>query len=285
MLELNKVYCMDCIEGLKQLDENSIDLIVTSPPYNVGIKYDVYNDKINFSDYYKWCEYWLKECLRVLKPDGRFCLNHYLSLGQSNNRSAPLMNLNSMAENIGFKHHGLSVWWDTHITKRTAWGSFCMSSAPYISLPLEGVLILYKDSWKKLTSGKSTITKKEFIESCSGIWKLQPEFNRTHPAPFPVSLPRRCINMFSYEGDLVLDPFMGSGTTGVAAKLTNRNWIGFDLSKDYQIMAENRISDTTIQLNLFEEFKDKESSGDILANADEDVQAELLNESLFEVFK
>jgi len=243
MLEQNAIYCGDCLELFKSVDSKSIDLVVTSPPYNVGIEYDVHNDNMAWEDYYRWSEKWMREVYRVLKPDGRFCLNHYLSMGQSSNRHSPLMDLNYIGVNfVGFKHHGLAVWWDITITKRTAWGSWLSASAPYINSPLEGVLILYKDSWKLARRGDSTVTKEEFMEACSGIWKLQPERNREFPAPFPVSLPARCINMFTYRGDTVLDPFSGSGSTAVAAKQFERRYIGFEISDKYCKMARDRLN-------------------------------------------
>ena len=146
------------------------------------------------------------------------CLNHYLSCGTAEIRFAPLMSLNSIAESLGFKHHGIAIWDDRTITKRTAWGSWMSASAPYLNSPYEGILVLYKDRWKKDVGGESTILSTEFMESCSGIWKIQPETKYQTIANFPVALPRRCINLFTYKGQSVLDPFMGAGSTAVAAK-------------------------------------------------------------------
>jgi site-specific DNA-methyltransferase (adenine-specific) len=131
---------------------------------------------------------------------------------------------------------------DITLTKRTAWGSWLSASAPYINSPFEGVLILYKDRWKRDTKGVSTISKDEFIEACHGIWKIQPERNREPPAAFPVALPRRCINLLTYEGDIILDPFNGSGSSSVAAKETGRRYIGFELSPNYCEYANKRLT-------------------------------------------
>lgn len=238
----------DCLEVMKTIPDNSVDLVITSPPYNCGIKYDTHNDKMDWNEYYDWCNGWLKEIYRVMKVDARFCLIHYLSLGQSNNRHAPLMKLNTMAEDIGYKHHGLAIWWDITLTKRTAWGSWLSASAPYVNSPFEGVLILYKQNWKKDRRGKTDIDKDEFMESCSGIWKIAPEHDRTHPAPFPKKMASRCIRLFSYEGDTVLDPFAGSGTTLLMAKENHRNAIGIEISPEYFKIAERRIDNTTENL-------------------------------------
>lgn len=231
----------DCLIELKKLQANSVDLVITSPPYNCGIEYETHNDNMNWPDYYKWCGEWLKEIFRILKDDGRFCLIHYLSLGNSDNRHAPLMVLNTMAEQIGYKHHGLAIWWDITLTKRTAWGSWLSSSAPYINSPFEGVLILYKDRWKKDRQGKTDLNKKEFMESCSGIWNIATEHDRTHPAPFPLKMASRCIRLLSYEDDVILDPFMGSGTTGLSAFLNKRSFIGIEISPKYFEIAKRRI--------------------------------------------
>lgn len=244
MQENIELYCGDCVEIMKQLQDESVDLVVTSPPYNCGIQYDVYNDNLHWNDYYVWCEKWLKEIYRLLKTDGRFCLNHYLSMGKANNRSAPLMKLNSIAEDIGFKHHAIAIWWDTTISTLTAWGSWLSSSAPYINSPFEGILILYKDRWKKEKKGKTNISKEEFIESCSGIWKIAPtKRNKEHPATFPITLAERCIRMFSYENDLVLDPFMGIGTTGKACIKLNRKFIGIEISPKYYNIAKKELKE------------------------------------------
>jgi site-specific DNA-methyltransferase (adenine-specific) len=226
----------------EHIPNNSIDLIVTSPPYNLSIPYDLWDDTMSVSDYFKWCSEWLFECFRVLKPDGRLCLNHYLSCGTSEKRFAPLMRLNCIAEDIGFKHHGCAVWDDRTISKRTAWGSWLSASAPYLNSPYEGILVLYKERWKKDRSGQSDITSKEFMEIASGVWKIQPCHTYDTIANFPIELPRRCIRFFSYVGDLVLDPFNGAGTTCLAAKQTGRRYIGFEISPAYYLKSLEKIS-------------------------------------------
>lgn len=233
---------MDCIDGMKQIDDNSIDLVVTSPPYNIGIDYDNYNDKKEWNNYYKWCEKWLKEIYRVLKKDGRFCLNHYLSIGDGNFRTAPLMELNNTSvHKIGFKHHSVAVWPDITLVKRTAWGSFCSASSPYINSPFEGILIMYKNQWKKKNKGESTIKKDMFISSCRGIWNINQEIKGLTKANFHMTLPAICVDLLSYKDDIVLDPFMGSGTTAIICKEKKRKYIGFEISKKYVEIANERI--------------------------------------------
>ena len=239
----------DCIAGMRsQIPNESIDLIVTSPPYNLGIKYDSYSDNLPLDQYFAWCRGWLAECYRVLKPDGRMCLNHYLSCGTSEVRYAPLMRLNCIAEDLGFHHHGCAIWDDRTITKRTAWGSWLSASAPYLNSPYEGIVVMYKDHWKKDRPGLTDITAKEFMEIASGVWKIQPCHQYDTVANFPVDLPRKCIRFFSYVGDVVLDPFMGAGTTAVAAKQTGRKYTGFELSPNYWRKAMENLSQSCLIL-------------------------------------
>lgn len=239
---VNKIHCADCLGFMKEMPDKSVDLVLTSPPYNCGVKYDSYNDNIEWSEYYKWCDLWISELYRLMKDDGRLVLIHYLSLGRSSNRQAPLMKLNCIAEDRGFHHHAVAIWWDITLTTLTAWGSWMSASAPYISSPFEGVLIMYKERWKKDIKGKSTIMKEEFRESCSGVWKIPTERDRTHPAPFPMKMANRCINLLSYEEMTVLDPFLGSGTTVVACKQLGRKFIGIEINKKYCEMAERRLA-------------------------------------------
>jgi site-specific DNA-methyltransferase (adenine-specific) len=158
-------------------------------------------------------------------------------------RCSPIANIISIAEEVGFKYHGLSVWTDRTVSKLTAWGSWLSASAPYVNTPFEGVIILYKEHWRKEQPGVTNIPKEEFIAGCSGVWNLKSENASLHPAAFPESLPSRCIQLFSYEGDLVFDPFMGVGTTAVACKKLNRNYIGSEISPEYCAIAQKRLQD------------------------------------------
>lgn len=245
----NQIVCGDCIQVMRRIEAKSINLVVTSPPYNLDIAYDVYKDRRPYHQYLNWCREWLTEIYRVLKSDGRLCLNHYLSCGSSIFRFAPLMDLNTIAQEIGYFHHGLAVWEDITLTKRTAWGSWLSASAPYVNSPFEGILVLYPHTWKRFEKGTSTIGKKEFMEACSGVWKIAPEKKRSIcPAPFPEALAARCIRLLSYEGDIVLDPFVGSGTTALVAKKLHRQYIGIDISRNYVEYARARIAELDLTL-------------------------------------
>lgn len=244
-MEVNKIYQGDCLEVLKTFPDESINLVVTSPPYNIGIDYGKYKDNLNWKDYYSWCEEWLKELFRVLKSDGRICINHYLSLGNAKERTAPLMEINSIAMRIGFKHHSVAVWQDITLAKRTAWGSWLSASAPYINSPFEAILIMYKLDWKRKEKGKDTIKKEDFIKLTRGIWEIPTERKQLTKANFPVILPEKCINLLTFEKDIVLDCFMGSGSTAVACKELGRNYIGIELNPEYVKIAEERLRGTT----------------------------------------
>ena len=180
---------------------------------------------------------------RILKKDGRVCINHYLSLGNSQERVAPIMDINTISQNNGLKHHSVAIWEDITLSNRTAWGSWLSASSPYINSPYEAILFLYNEQWKKIDKGTTQIIDKEFIEATRGNWKLHPEQNSQHPAPFPLRFAERCILLLSYENDVVYDPFLGTGTTAVVAKSMNRRYIGSEISKDYYKISAKMLKE------------------------------------------
>lgn len=225
------------------IKENSIDLIATSPPYNVDIKYNSHDDTMSYDDYLSFTRDWLARCYKFIKDDGRFCLNIPLDKNKGGQQSM-CADITTIAKQIGFKYHSTIIWNEQNISRRTAWGSWLSAAAPYVIAPVEVIVVLYKKEWKK-TSGsrKSDITKQEFMEWTNGVWNFSGESKKRvgHPAPFPVELPRRCIKLFSFVGDTVLDPFLGSGSTLLACLQTGRVGIGIDIDKKYCELAKRRL--------------------------------------------
>ena len=225
------------------IKKDSIDLIVTSPPYNVDISYNSHDDRMPYSVYLEFTKKWLKKAYQLLKDDGRFCLNIPLDKNKGGQQSV-YADIITIARKIGFKYHSTIVWNEQNISRRTAWGSWLSASAPYVIAPVEMIAVLYKKRWKK-TSGskKSDITKEEFVEWTNGVWSFMGESKKRvgHPAPFPVELPRRCIKLFTFVGDVVLDPFLGSGSTLIACALTGRRGIGVEIDRNYCIIARKRL--------------------------------------------
>ena len=230
------------------LDENTfkkefIDLIVTSPPYNVGIEYNSNNDTLNYKQYLEFSEKWMKNCYNWTKTEGRFILNIPLDTNKGGQNSVGA-DLTAIAKKVGWKYNKTIVWNEGNISRRTAWGSWCSASAPCVIAPVELIVVFFKDSWKKTGgSKKSDITKQEFMEWTNGLWTFKGESKKRigHPAPFPIELPYRAIKLFSYVGDLVFDPFAGSGTTLIAAGKNNRYGVGMDIDEIYCELAKQRI--------------------------------------------
>ena len=233
----------DNILSTRKISSEEIDLIITSPPYNLDIKYNSHNDTLSYKEYLNFSKKWISRCFRWLKDDGRFCLNIPLDKNKGGQQSVGA-DLTALAKKAGFKYHSTIIWNEGNISRRTAWGSWLSASAPYVIAPVELIVIFYKKYWKK-TSGskKSDISKKEFMEWTNGLWTFSGESKKKvgHPAPFPIELPKRCIKLFSYIDDTILDPFMGSGTTLIAAYLNNRKVIGIEFDKTYCELAKKRL--------------------------------------------
>ncbi|MBI2546953.1 MAG: site-specific DNA-methyltransferase [Candidatus Aenigmarchaeota archaeon] len=185
---------------------------------------------------------WLSRCFEWLKDDGRLCLNVPLDINKGGQQSVGA-DITNIAKKIGFKYHSTVVWNEGNISRRTAWGSWLSASAPYVIAPVELIIILYKNQWKKNNRHESDITKEEFVGWTNGLWTFSGESKKRvgHPAPFPIELPKRCIKLFSYVDDVVLDPFMGSGTTLIAGVMNNRKSIGIEIDKEYCNLAKSRI--------------------------------------------
>ena len=253
----NLYFQMDHIEihqsdvlNKRQFKEEFIDLIVTSPPYNVGLNYESTDDEINYEAYLEFSHAWMSNCYLWSKPSARFCLNIPLDKNKGGQRSVGA-DLTSMAQQIGWNYHSTIIWNEGNISRRTAWGSWMSASAPYVIAPVELIVILYKGEWKK-TEGtcESDISRDEFMEWTNGLWTFNGESKKRigHPAPFPRELPLRCIKLFSYVDDLVFDPFLGSGTTLVEAFANHRRGVGLEIDPSYCEIAKSRLQQ---EINLF----------------------------------
>ena len=268
MIETNKIINGDCIEVMKTFPENSINLLVTSPPYNCGINYDTHIDTMSMEDYWEWTEKWLTESFRVLKDDGRVAINIPLEVNVKDRggRVFFVSEFYQIMKKIGFNWFGIIDLEEEspHRSKTTAWGSWLSCTQPYIYNPKECVILAYKNSPKKLTKGepqwtgevveveqedgtikKKTIykeeDKKEFMELVFGQWKYLNDSRPMTKATFSLDIPSKAIKILTYKNDIVLDPFAGSGTSLVAAETLDRRWIGIELSPNYTKIAEERV--------------------------------------------
>ena len=236
----NKTIIQADIFETEEVEAESIDLMVTSPPYNVQKDYNSHDDGTTYEQYLQFSRRWLQQCYTFLKEDGRFCLNIPLDKNKGGQQSVTA-DITTIAKEVGFKYHSTIIWNEGNISRRTAWGSWMSASAPYVIAPVETIVVLYKHRWKKKKKGESDITRDEFKEWTNGLWTFPGESKKRvgHPAPFPVELPRRCIKLFSFVGDTVLDPFMGSGSTLLASE--NRQLVSIDIDKSYCELARQRI--------------------------------------------
>jgi len=215
--------------------------MVTSPPYNVG---KVYDENLSLKDYRELLKRVFKETYRVLVTGGRACIN-IANLGRK-----PYLPLHSYIiedmHDIGFLMRG-EILWDkgNSASPSTAWGTYLKASNPVLRDVHEYILVFCKNTFTRLNpyKRKSTIPKEEFLEFTKSVWKFAAErASRVgHPAPFPLELPYRLIQLYTFEGEVILDPFVGSGTACIAALKTNREYVGYDIDKQYCDLAERRI--------------------------------------------
>ena len=226
------------------LERNCADLTVTSPPYNVGKQYDGSEggDSVDYKEYLRFTRKWLENTYYWTKPTGRLCVN--VSIDKNKNGKQPLSSdVTRFALEVGWKYHATIIWNEGNISRRTAWGSWKSASAPHIIAPVETVIVLYKGEWKRERQGKSDISTEEFKNWVLGVWSFNGESAKRigHEAPFPRELPKRCIKLLSFPGDVILDPFSGSGTTLIEALNLGRDAIGIELEEKYCTLSRERI--------------------------------------------
>lgn len=282
-METNKIINGNCIDEMNKLPENSVDLLVTSPPYNVGIDYDTHDDKMLMEDYWGFTENWLTAAFRVLKTDGRIAINipYEVNVQDRGGRVLFMSEFWTVMKKVGFKFYGLVDLDEQspHRSKTTAWGSWMSPSSPYIYNPKECVILAYKNERIKKTKGEpewvGEITdveqedgtvkkkiiyqdehKKEFMDLVYGQWSYFADTKQQTKATFSMDIPLKAIKILTYKNDIVLDPFCGSGTSVVAAEVSGRKWIGIELSPKYCEVSRERVQhfvDRNKQIEL--EFK------------------------------
>ncbi len=224
-------------------EKETIDLIITSPPYNVGIDYgSKEKDDLTYEEYLKFSETWLKNCYNWAKKSGRLCLNIPLDKNK-NGKNSVYADITVVAKKVGWKYQTTIIWNEGNISKRTAWGSWMSASAPFVISPVEVIVVLYKEEWKKPNLESSDISKWDFMEWTNGLWTFNGENSKKvgHPSPFPRELPKRCIKLFSFIGNKVLDPFAGSGTTLIEAVNHQRKALGLEINEKYIKISQERI--------------------------------------------
>lgn len=239
-------------EQMHELPDNSVHLMVTSPPYNVGKDYD--ND-LTEAEYMQMLNTVWRETYRVLAPGGRACIN-VANIGRK-----PYLPLNAMITSqmreLGFLMRGEIIWNKSASAGTScAWGSWRSPANPVLRDVHEYIMIFSKKDFSRNKprgeSKSATITRDEFLEFTKSIWSFQTESASKvgHPAPFPVTLPWRLIQLYTFSEDVVLDPFMGSGTTAVAAVRANRSYVGYEVSKEYIDVAYQRVERETACYSL-----------------------------------
>ncbi len=289
----------ECLVGdardMSQIADSSIALVVTSPPYFVGKDYELdaidltneASDKPgNFEEYLQMLAEVFAECYRVLEPGGRIAVN-VANLGRKPYRSLSADVSRILSDEIGFLLRGEIIWQKSKTSSGScAWGSFAKATNPVIRDMTERVIVASKGMFSRAQAPAqrekaglphvSTLTNDEFMDATTDVWQIDPESAKRvgHPAPFPVALPERLINMYTFVDDLVLDPFCGVGSTLIAAAKSNRIGIGFDTEADYAQAANERLqkySDTQqLDLEVTEGYDRAVNAGKKVADMAED---------------
>lgn len=255
--EVGAVHCRDSREMTSILPANSVALVVTSPPYFVGKEYELAiagdpetrgsgpNVPTSYLEYLTMLREVFASCVEVLEPGGRIAVN-VANLGRKPYRSLSADVISILQDDLGLLLRGEIIWQKAEgASGSVAWGSYRKATNPVLRDLTERVIVASKGRFDRVApkGRQSTMSADDFMEATLDIWKISPESARRvqHPAPFPVELPRRLIDLYTYEGDVVVDPFLGSGSTLVAAERTGRRGIGFDLDEQYCEIARDRL--------------------------------------------
>ena len=269
---IGDIHCSDTVKFMNEMPEKSVDLIVTSPPYGVGIDYDSWDDDKYFDEYMRFTREWLSAAYRVLRDDGRIAVNipYEINRQKKGGRIYFSSEVWQVMKQLGFGFFGIVDLEESspHRSKTTAWGSWMSPSAPYIYNPKECVILAYKNLSKKQVKGtpqwegeyqmvpnekiegefrKKLVydekDKKDFMSLVFGQWNYFADTQQKTKATFSLDIPYRAIKILSYKEDLVFDPFNGSGTTCLAAEMLGRPWLGCDISQNYVKVAKERLKE------------------------------------------
>ncbi len=265
---LDKIFCKTS-EKMEELPDNSVHLMVTSPPYNVGKEYD---EDLTLNEYREFLKRVWGEVKRVLVPGGRVCIN-IANLGRKPYIPLHAFIVEDMLD-LGFLMRGEIIWNKASSgSPSTAWGSWLSAKNPTLRDIHEYILVFSKGMFSRGNlRRKSTISKDEFLEFTKSVWTFtaEPATKIGHPAPFPIELPYRLIQLYTFEGEVVLDPFIGSGQAAIAAIKTHRHYVGYDINEEYVKLAERRIKVFSLNFNapkLFEfEGKKDDRKGETAYN-------------------
>lgn len=258
---LNKIFCNKALKFTPKLPDEYVDLVVTSPPYNVGLQgYDNYKDKKEHILYIRWLKRIFKQIYPKLKKGGRVAI----VIGDGKNGKIPTHTYIAkfMIHELGYLPMSTIIWNKRNTSSRTSWGTFQSPLDPSLPTSFEYILVYAKESYKLQYEGETDITKDEFVEWSLALWTLERKAyrksnyiikNKIHPAPFPEEIPTRLMKLFSWIGATIYDPFIGVGTTAIAAKKCNRNYIGVDKSKQCCAESEKRLKQVVVPYTFFED--------------------------------
>jgi site-specific DNA-methyltransferase (adenine-specific) len=286
---IGDIHCSESVKFMNEMPEKSVDLIVTSPPYGVGIDYDNWDDDKYFDEYMNFTREWLGAAYRVLRDDGRVAVNipYEINRQKKGGRIFFSSEIWQVMKQLGFGFFGIVDLEESspHRSKTTAWGSWMSPSAPYIYNPKECVILAYKKLSKKQVKGtpqwkgeyqmvpnekiegefrKKLVydekDKKDFMSLVFGQWNYFADTQQKTKATFSLDIPYRAIKILSYKEDVILDPFNGSGTTCLAAEMLGRPWIGVDISSNYVKVAKQRIKEYKLNQRQLEIVVNETSS-------------------------
>lgn len=243
----NRIYCASA-ERLGAIPDASVGLAFTSPPYNVGKEYE---DDLSLEEYFALIREVAAEVYRVLVPGGRYVVN-IANLGRK-----PYVPLHAyfylIHTAVGFLPAGEIIWQKGQgMQGSCAWGSWLSAKAPRLRDLHEYLLVFVKEDFSRPDQGVSSISREDFLQGTLSVWQIPAESAKRvgHPAPFPLQLAERVLGLFSYQGDVILDPFMGSGTTCVAALKSGRDYVGYEIEPKYCELAEARLVEAQTPIEI-----------------------------------